>query len=627
MPRACAPAAPFSMTEQRYDYALGIDLGTSNIAVAFCDLSAPVRMQDVTQLLGPGKTGARSVLPSAWYLAHPNEFPEGSLNLPWSTAAPRGAVGGFARDHGALVPDRLVVSAKSWLSHPTIDPKSPGLPWMASIDEGEKVSALEATQHYLENVRDAFLWDQEQAGTKRSISDGLITITVPASFDEVARNLTLDAAASAGLGEVVLLEEPQAAFYAWTSQEESDWIRQVQDGDSVLVCDIGGGTADFSLIVVKDNGGDLELERVSVGEHLLLGGDNMDIGLAYCIQAQVTEEGHELDEWQLQALTHTCGRAKIQMFSDPSLDSVPISIPSRGAGLVGGTISASLDRHTLESMILDGFFPLTSIEDLPEQQGQAGLQELGLPYASDPVISKQLARFLTRSLANVKASESLSSLVGDRAMRETFLCPDAVLFNGGIFNAAPVRDRVLQLLASWNDGRDVRQLSGGNPDLAVALGACEYARHRATGTGIRIKAGTARSYYVGLESSSPAIPGMKPKVKAICIVPQGMEEGSELIIEDREFGLVTGEDALFRFFMSEVRSGDEPGQIVPDAERFLQECASLNLGLSQAEGHAPGEIVPVRIQSIVTETGNLQLWMKHTQSDQRWKFELEIRGE
>jgi molecular chaperone DnaK (HSP70) len=615
------------MNDSKYAFALGIDLGTSNIAAALCSLTDPrVSMLDLTQVLGPNKTSEHEVLPSAWYLAHPSEFPEGALNLPWSAHPPRGAVGAFARDHGALVPDRLVVSAKSWLSHPKIDPKSSSLPWMAALNDSEKVSALLATQRYLEHVREAFLWNQKQAGIERSITEGLIVITVPASFDEVARNLTLEAAANAGLGEVVLLEEPQAAFYAWTSQDENNWMRQVSAGDCVLVCDIGGGTADFSLIVMKDEGGDLALERVSVGEHLLLGGDNMDIGLAYCIQAQVAETGNELDDWQFQALTHACSRAKVQLFSDPSLDQVPISIPTRGASLVGGTLSASLDRQTLDSMVLDGFFPLTAIDDLPEEHPQAGLQELGLPYASDPVVSKQLARFLTRSLANVKASSELRALVSEEALRGSFVCPDAVLFNGGIFKADSIRERILQLLASWNNGIEVRTLSGFQPDLAVAMGACCYARNRATGTGIRIKAGAARSYYVGLESSTPAIPGMKPKVKAICIVPQGMEEGSELLIEDRDFGLVTGEDAVFRFYMSEVRSGDAPGQIIPDAERLLQECACLNIVLSQADGHEPGEILPVHIQSIVTETGNLQLWMVHTNSDQRWKFELEIRG-
>lgn len=615
------------MSDKTHTFALGIDLGTSNTTAAFCDLENPgMGILDITQVLGPNKMGEQSMLSSAWYLAHPSEFPEGSLKLPWSTATEHGAVGAFARDHGAQVPDRLVVSAKSWLSHPKVDPRSAALPWMSPLEDSEKVSALQATQRYLEHVRDSFLWNQNEAGTERKIEDGLIVITVPASFDEVARNLTLEAAANAGLGEVVLLEEPQSAFYAWTANAEGEWMRQVSAGDCILVCDIGGGTADFSLIVVKDEDGNLGLERVSVGEHLLLGGDNMDIGLAYCIQAQVAEQGHELDEWQFQALTHSCSKAKVQLFSDPALEQVSISIPTRGAGLVGGTVSASLNRQTLDSMVLDGFFPVTAIDDLPEQQPQAGLQELGLPYAADPVISKQLARFLTRSLDNVKASSELTALVKEEALRDSFLCPDAVLFNGGIFNAEPVRERVLQLLAGWNGGAEVRALSGYQPDLAVAIGACDYARSRATGKGIRIKAGTPRSYYVGLESSTPAIPGVKPKVKAICIVPQGMEEGTELLIEDREFGLVTGEDALFRFFMSEVRSGDTPGEILPDAERMLQECASLNLGLSQAEGHEPGEVVPVRIQSIVTETGNLQLWMKHTQSDQRWKFELEIRG-
>jgi hypothetical protein len=275
--------------------------------------------------------------------------------------------------------------------------------------------------------------------------------------------------------------------------------------------------------------------------------------------------------------------------------------------------------------VLDGFFARTNIGDLPSESGTAGLQEFGLPYASDPVISKHLARFLRQSWQNVKASEKLAALVGASASTEV-LIPTAVLFNGGVFNAAPIRARVLDILASWNGGRPVRELEGFEPDLAVARGGAIYGRHRATGKGIRIKAGAARSYYIGLETSMPAIPGYKPPLKALCIVPQGMQEGTELLIEGREFGLVTGRTAEFRFFSSSVRSGDTPGQILPDAERNLEDAGLLEVEIPALEVPV-GLVVPVRVNPVVTELGILELWMRHTNSDRRWKIEFQVRTE
>jgi hypothetical protein len=278
---------------------------------------------------------------------------------------------------------------------------------------------------------------------------------------------------------------------------------------------------------------------------------------------------------------------------------------------------------------LDGFFPLTAVTDLPQESKRTGLQEFGLPYASDPVVSKHLARFLVRSLKNVRASDALIALVRSKpeALEGEYLRPTAVLFNGGVFNATPIRKRVLDLLASWNSARPVRELEGFQPDLAVAKGAARYGRNRATGKGIRIKAGTARSYYIGLESSMPAIPGFKPPMKALCVVPQGMEEGSELVIDGQEFGLMTGEPADFPFFASEVRSGDVPGQIIPDAERELEETARIEVTLPPVDAFPQGQPIPVVINPIVTELGNLELWMKHTGSNHRWKVDFKVRTE
>jgi molecular chaperone DnaK (HSP70) len=608
-------------------FSLGIDLGTTNSAVALEDFeNGRSTVIEITQLLGPNQIGEKPTLPSALYIPHPEEFPEASLRLPWFRNASGPVVGHFARDHGSLIPDRLVTSAKSWLSNFHIDPKKPVLPWKSDI---EKLSPFECSRLYLEHIKEGFLYAERAQGRVWNLDEGQVVLAVPASFDEVARNLTADAADAAGLGKAVLLEEPQAAFYAWTAQAGSDWRNQVSQGDIVLVCDIGGGTADFSLLAITEKDGNLEVERISVGEHILLGGDNMDLALAYTLQAQLEAVGKPIDSWQLLALIHAASNAKVSLFTDMSLKQVSIAVPSRGSSLLGKTLSTTLDRATIEQVVLDGFFPLTKVTDLPQETRSAGLQEFGLPYASDPVISKHLARFLSRSLINVKASEALSSLVKSHqnALEGEYLKPTAVLFNGGVFNAAPIRKRVLDLLASWNKATPIRELEGYQLDLAVAKGAALYGHNRATGQGIRIKAGTARSYYIGLESSMPAIPGFKPPIKALCVVPQGMEEGTELLIKGQEFGLMTGQPAEFRFFASEVRSGDGPGQIIPNAERELEETSKIEVTLPAVEGFPEGQAIPVVINPVITELGNLELWMKHSGSDRRWKVEFHVRME
>ncbi|MFT4639024.1 MAG: molecular chaperone DnaK (HSP70) [Verrucomicrobiales bacterium] len=607
-------------------FVVGIDLGTSNSAITLTEIGeASASIVDVLQVTGPNRLESKPGLPSVLYLANSGEFPEGALQLPWQEAEQPWTIGEFARNHGALVTERLVTSAKSWLSNPHIDPRAAILPWESSMPAEEKISAVDASTRYLAYLREALWHAEQEAGRERSLKEAVVVITVPASFQEVARNLTLEAAQAAGFDEVILLEEPQAAFYAWIDQVGDAWREQVSPGDLVLVCDIGGGTSDFSLIAVTETDGELGLERVSVGEHLLLGGDNMDLALAYIVQGQLAEEGHEIDTWQLWALVHACAKAKVAFFSDPSLTEIPIAVPSRGSSLLAGSLSSILTRESVVSMILDGFFPFTGIDELPSEEAP-GLQELGLPYAADPVISKHLARFLTRSLTNAQSNEHLQALVG-KCGDHGFLQPDAILFNGGAFKADAIRERVMALLASWNADAPVRALEGDEPDLAVAKGAGVYGHIRESGQGLRIQAGIARSYYVGLESSMPAVPGFKPPIKALCVVPQGMEEGTEIIIDGQEFGLVIGQPAEFRFFSSDIRSGDEAGGILLNADRELLENACLQATLPAMEGFAAGERIPVKVNAIVTELGNLQLWMKHEPSGEKWKFELEVRGD
>jgi hypothetical protein len=619
-------------------YALGIDLGTSNSAAAFLSLdggaeaaaSEPVLLP-VPQLTAANARDERALLPSASYLPHPDEFAGGLPALPWDADSapetPPVLRGVFAREHGAMIPDRLVTSAKSWLSNPHVDPRSPVLPWGSDLSAAEKLSPLAASAGYLRHLKEAFLASPAAREAGWAAGNGETVVTVPASFDEAARRLTLEAAAAAGWGDVVLLEEPQAAFYAWTARAGASWRHQVAPGDVVLVCDVGGGTADFSLLAMTGREGQLEIERIAVGEHLLLGGDNMDLALAYTLRAKLSGDGKEIDAWQFLSLIQSCRRAKEELFADAALERVSLTIPSRGSSLFAKSLAVTLDRAVLEGVVLDGFLPFTAVTDLPAETGQSGLREFGLPYASDPVVSKHLARFLTRALQNVRASADLAALVAGRPelVSGDHLVPTAVLFNGGVFKPAATRRRVLDLLASWDQNRAPRELEGAEPDLAVAKGAAVYAANRATGRGLRIKAGTARSYYLGLESSMPAIPGFQPPLKAVCVVPQGMEEGSECVLPGREFGLVTGREATFRFFSSEVRSGDEPGAVVDDAARQLEETASLTVSLPARPGAAPGELVPVRLQAQVTELGNLELWMRHPASEQRWKLDFQVR--
>ena len=452
-------------------------------------------------------------------------------------------------------------------------------------------------------------------------------MTVPASFDEVARSLTAEAAEAAGLGNVTLLEEPQAAFYAWTARAGREWRDAVAPGDIILVCDVGGGTADFSLIAVTDVAGNLELERISVGEHILLGGDNMDLALAYTLQARLEAEGKSLDAWQFLALVHAASRAKITLFEDTSLAEAPIAVPSRGSSLFAKTIATALDRASLSQVVLDGFFAQTALDDLPREARRTGLQEFGLPYASDPVISKHLARFLTRSLQNVKASDKLA-----RAGR-----------TAGRWASADADRRVVQwrrvqgrrrsapgCWTCWRPGMADRRFASSRGSSRISRsprappstgGIVPPAKACASRPAPR--APTISAW----KRSMPAIPGFRPPVKALCVVPQGMQEGTELLIEGRTFGLVTGQAAEFRFFSSAVRSGDTPGQILPDAERELEETSLLEVELPALPDAPAGQVVPVRIESVVTELGTLELWMKHTNSDRRWKIEFQVRTE
>jgi hypothetical protein len=563
---------------------------------------APVEVFPIPQVVRPGEVRAERLLPSAIYIPAGPELKKNALALPWP--APKVAVGAFARDQGARVPSRLVSSAKSWLCHPGVDRRAAILPYGADEEEVAKISPVRAQELILRHIASA--WDHAHEGEDEKLAAQDILLCVPASFDAAARRsdeLTLEAARAAGLERVTLLEEPQAAFYAWLLKQKDEWRRRLKPGDVVLVVDIGGGTTDFSLIAVADRGGELSLERIAVGEHLLLGGDNMDLALAHLLTWRL--EGN-LDAWQSRALWHACRGAKEELFEKPSKAEVTVAVGGRGTKLVGEQVKAALTRQDLETLLVDGFFPLCAVTDRPETRRRAGFQELGLPFVADPAISKHLAAFLTRH-----------ARPGD----DGFVRPRYVLFNGGVMKAGVLRDRVTKLLSGWV-GEEVADLGGAEFDLAVAEGAAYYGLVR-RGRGIRIRGGTARSYYIGIESALPAVPGMAAPLKALCVVPFGMEEGSEVAIP-REFGLVTGETAEFRFFGSTTRKKDRPGDLLERIGDDLEELAPIETTLP-ADGTA-GRGVPVTLKARLTEIGTLDLFCVAKDGKREWKLEYNVRA-
>lgn len=592
-------------------YIIGIDLGTTNSAVSFIDTaSAEVShsMFGVPQVVRAGQVEEREVLPSFTYIPGAHELPEGSTSLPWDSAVAF-CVGEFAREQGAKVPQRMISSAKSWLCHGGVDRNAAILPWM-SPEEVEKMSPVEVSSRYLSHMKEA--WNHSM---DVSFEEQDIILTVPASFDAVARELTVKAAADAGL-EVTLLEEPQAALYAWLEKRSEKWRKSLKLGDVILVCDIGGGTTDFSLISVQEEKGDLVLDRIAVGDHILLGGDNMDLALALSVQNRLKSEGTKLDTWQLQALCQSCRVAKEKILSDSSCEKHPILIPGRGSKLIGGAISGELDRLEVGEVIVDGFFPLVEPTDRPARGIRTGFAELGLPYESDPAVSKHIAKFIT---AHQKPLRKIRE-----AGKDEFVTPSALLFNGGVLKSPFIQKRIIELLTHWaGDQQQIKILEAVDLDLAVAQGAAYYGMVK-RGKGIRIRGGTARSYYIGIETSMPAVPGIKPPIKALCVAPQGMEEGTESELPEKDFGLVIGEPAEFRFLSSSTRPDDGVGTIVEDwDEGEVQELPSLKTTL-KAEGKA-GQLVPVKLRSHVTELGMLELWSVERDGKDRWKLEFDVR--
>jgi hypothetical protein len=604
-------------------YAIGIDLGTTHSALSWVDLQTEGALPEilpVAQQSGPGAVQDFALLPSFLYLPHASEFAAGDLALPWN-AAPERITGEWARSHGALTPIRLVSSAKSWLGHAGVDRRAGILPADAPA-EVERISPLAASTHYLRHLRDA--WNHRHP--EAPFDQQAVTVTIPASFDPAARELTAEAAQAAGYRGITLLEEPQAALYSWIAGSAGDWRKQVRVGDVILVVDVGGGTSDFSLIAVTEDAGNLQLHRVAVGEHILLGGDNMDLALAHGVARGLAAEGRQLDPWQMRALTYACRLAKEQLLGDADLPGVPLVVPSRGSKLIGGAIKTELKRELLTALLLEGFFPAVDSGARPVGRPRAGLTQIGLPYAQDAAVTRHLAALLGRQ---VGATAQLAGFAPPEGA--SFLHPTAVLFNGGVFKSELLAERVLSTLNAWlaADGAPAaRLLQGADMDHAVARGAAYYGQVR-QGQGIRIRGGTAQAYYVGIESSMPAVPGLEPPVQALCVAPFGMEEGSEAPLPPQQLGLVVGESVRFRFFGSSVRREDRPGTLLDFwSPEELQELAQIEATLP-AEGRAAGEVVPVQLRARVTDIGTLELLAHASEGaagGAHWKVEFDVRG-
>ncbi|KJG03313.1 Hsp70 family protein [Photobacterium angustum] len=605
---------------QQHRYSVGIDLGTTHCVLSYVDLqdeNADVTVMPIPQLTNPGNVEEKNQLPSFMYQAHESELAEGDTALPWN-AKPNAIVGAMARSLGSKTPIRLISSAKSWLCHGGVNRRDAFLP-LNSPEEVIKVSPLEATQQYLEHMADA--WNFQHPETP--IFDQDVTITVPASFDPAARDLTAEAARNIGFKHLTLLEEPQAAVYSWIKNNDESWRDQVSVGDIILVVDIGGGTTDLSLVAVTEEDGNLTLNRVAVGDHILLGGDNMDLALAYRLKMKLAQEGKQLQPWQVLAITHACRDAKEALLNDTELQSMPIVVPSRGSKLLGGTLQTELTQEEVQQTLVEGFFPQTSVEEHPVQAARGALTQMGLPYAQDAAVSRHVASFLSRQ------SQAVDELFEQfEQMHDGFIRPTAILFNGGVLKSNLLSDRLLGIINSWlttGGSEPAKLLQGLDLDLAVASGASYYGSVR-QGKGVRIRGGIASSYYVGIESAMPAIPGMEPPLEALCVAPFGMEEGSQANVPSQEFGLIIGQPVQFKFFGSTVRRDDVAGTHLDWWQpEEMEELPSIQMTLPVSDGRTVGEVVPVKLASRVTELGTLCLEAISTDNGQKWQVEFDVR--
>jgi molecular chaperone DnaK (HSP70) len=556
---------------------IGIDLGTTNSALAWMDSSdddQTINVLDIPQFVAQGREDRLRTLPSFLYLGDQNY------------------VGAYAREQGALTPTRTVHSAKSWLSNADVDRRAKILPWDTQ-ESARELSPVEVSARFIEHMRKA--WDA--ANPAHPLADQDIVLTVPASFDEEARELTVEAAREAGLENITLLEEPAAAFYSWIANHLTESQKTLFDGQTVLICDVGGGTSDFTLIKVSRKGDLVEFTRTAVGKHLLLGGDNLDLTLAWLVEAKL---GQPLSLRQRAALRRQCASAKERMLNNPAVEKVEITVLGSGSSIIGGTLRTEITRAEALELALDGFLPKCELSDRPSDDKRSIFRELGLPYVSDPAVTKHLAAFLAGA-GDVK--------------------PDAILFNGGFFIPEILRQRVADVLESWF-GKRPTIFENRDLDLAVAVGAAYYANAKTTGTGVLVRGGLPRAYFIGIGE------GAEP-IKTVCLAPRGTEEGSSLELDMEGLQLVANKPVSFRLYSSLTRTEDQLGAVV--------EFPATDVESGELHAHAPlnalirfgkpqGErLVPVKLGAKLTAVGTLEIYCDSKVSDNRWRLQFELR--
>jgi len=593
-------------------YIIGIDLGTTNSAISYVDLDHSetdggrknIQLFRVPQLTREGEVSLMSVLPSFLYIPGTYDISDESVIQPWNPMEKRFA-GLFAREQGSKVPSRLVVSAKSWLCHDKADRKAKILPWGAGVDVG-KVSPVEATAFYLEHLRKA--WNQEMGGDDEGafLENQFVVITVPASFDEVARDLTVEAAALAGIKHVTLLEEPLAAFYSWLIRHEKSWEEHVKPGELILVCDVGGGTTDFTLITLRESKGTPRFERLAVGDHLILGGDNIDLALARKAEALFKGNAQSLSADKWKTLCHLSRKAKEKILGE-GRESERIIMTGSGSSLIGGTLSATLTREMVEEIVLDGFFPDVIKEEARERTRRKGISEFGLPYEQEPAITRHIGWFLENH------KEAVAALLG------TDHAPDHILFNGGSLKPTVIRRKIKGAVRHWFNEPDAsfpREMDNPDPDLAVALGASYYGLAK-IGKGVRVGSGSPRSYYLGVGSING------DEHKAVCIVERGLDEGESIELDEKKFTVIANRPAEFSVYSSSFRSGDRAGDVISIDDTLTELPPMASVIKYGKKGNE--ESIPVHLQAQYTEVGTLVIGCRSLISDHHWRLNFQLR--
>ncbi|WP_373988093.1 Hsp70 family protein [Duganella sp. BuS-21] len=600
-------------------YVVSIDLGTTNTVMAYAEAgSAEIRLFDIEQLTAPGEIGAATLLPSLRYHPAPGELAHGDLQLPWpQQRAPdearneaQAVVGVLARKLGAQVPGRLVSSAKSWLSHPQVDRMAPVLPWGAEAGVA-KVSPVAASASYLSHLRSA--WNTRFPA--QPLEQQQVVLTIPASFDEGARALTLAAARMAGLTSLRLLEEPQAAFYDWLFNQRATLGEQLADTRLVLVCDVGGGTTDFSLMKVESSGGGQPaISRIGVGNHLILGGDNMDLALAHLAESRMGgEPGARLSASRLSQLAERCRAAKELLLAADAPERTTVTLLGSGSKLIGGARSADLTREEVAALVVDGFFPLNETQE-PAKRGRGAFVEFGLPYASDAAITRHLAEFLRQHAATAREA------IGLPTDSDAVPIPDTLLLNGGVFRADALARRLETALAGWRQ-QPLRVLHNDNPDVAVARGGVAYALGQA-GQAPVIGGGSARSYFLLLDDAVK--PGQARR--AVCILARGAAENREVLLADRSFALRLGRPVRFHL-ASSTAEAPQAGDVVelqPDDYIELPPIATVLRDSSSADARKE---IPVQLAATLSEVGTLEVHCVAKDDAQRWLLEFQLRGD